>query len=580
MRAIVLLLLAVLAEFFTVATARAQPVGHRFVTIAFHDVVDRREDLSTDAVTSEQLVRFFDWLKGSGWTVVSLDDVAAARHGSQPLPEKAILLSFDDGYRSLYTRVFPLLKIYRFPALAALVGTWMQDGSTVHRGGGDGAATVRYGDVNVPRTNFVSWAEAREMQASGLVEFASHSWDLHHGIQANPQENMIAAGRTWRHDPATTRYEDDRQHRARIRADLERSRRDIAHELGRAPRALIWPFGRFSGPALDEAKVAGFTFAFTLEAEPDDAGLPMMLHRYFPSRNPPLGEIAENLRFDVEYPETVRIACLNLDGLAALRGAMQDAALGTMIENLRALGANKVVIDGNAALSSADAPLGGVFFPTRLLPMQADILSRAVWQIRSRGGAEVYLHLPLAAAVAAVGEARLPELYADMLRAGAADGIVVEAPSQPGSSASGEKGAIRARRAALDPAALDPSSRRALTIYRAAAAIDPVMRLMLAVPAPAGPADWADYVLLPPVATAVATTVEAKALRAEGWLRPDLAGRVILSLPAASSDQIAAVRGAQRQGATGFALCPGVPGLPAAAALSAAFSAATFPYRP
>jgi biofilm PGA synthesis lipoprotein PgaB len=578
MRPVVVLLLVVLTVLFPVA-ARAQSAGHRFVAIAFHDVVDRREDLSTDAVTSDQLVRFFDWLKGSGWTVVSLDDVAAAR-GGRPLPEKAILLSFDDGYHSLYTRVFPLLKIYRYPALAALVGTWMQGTSTVRRSDSDVAATVRYGDVDVPRSNFISWSEAREMQASGLVEFASHSWDLHKGIQANPQANMIAAGRTWRYDPATARYEDDRQHRARIYADLERSRRDIAAALGRAPRALVWPFGRFSGPALEEAKAAGFTFAFTLESEPDDAAVPMMLHRYFPSRNPPLGEIADNLRVDVEYPETVRVACVTLDGLAALDGSAQDAVLGTMIENLRTLGANKVIIDGNAALSTVDAPLGGVFFPTRLRPMQADVLSRAVWQIRSRGGAEVYVHLPLEAAVAAVGDAGVSQLYADMLRASAPDGIVVEAPPQAGSVASGEKGAIRARRAALDPARLDPQSRRALAIYRAAAAIDPVLRLMLAVPAPAGPADWADYVVLPPAATAGATTDEAKALHAEGWLRPDLAGRVILSLPAAPDAQVAAIRGAQRQGATGFALCGGVPALPATPELSATFSSATFPHRP
>ena len=87
MRPVVVLLLVVLAGLSAVADARAQPAGRRFVAIAFHDVVDRREDLSTDAVTSEQLVRFFDWLKGSGWTVVSLDDVAAAR--SARLPECA-----------------------------------------------------------------------------------------------------------------------------------------------------------------------------------------------------------------------------------------------------------------------------------------------------------------------------------------------------------------------------------------------------------------------------------------------------------------------------------------------------------
>ena len=173
-------LLVLLAGAAPVPPAHAQPAGQRFVSIAFHDVVDRVEDLDGDAVTTRTLVQFFDWLKGTGWTAISLDDIAAAARGTRPLPDKAILITFDDGFRSLYTRVFPLLQVYRFPIVAALVGTWME-------GRRDG--TVQYGDRSVPRSHFVSWAEAREMQASGLVEFASHSWDLHRGVQANPQGN-------------------------------------------------------------------------------------------------------------------------------------------------------------------------------------------------------------------------------------------------------------------------------------------------------------------------------------------------------------------------------------------------------
>jgi biofilm PGA synthesis lipoprotein PgaB len=178
---ILLLLIAGAALVFPV---KAQPAGQRFVSIAFHDVADRADELDTDGVTTRTLAQFFDWLKGSGWTAVSLDDLAAAARGTRPLPDKAILLTFDDGYRSLYTRVFPLLQVYRFPVVAALVGSWME-------GRPDG--TVLYGDRVVPRSRFLSWSEAREMQASGLVEFASHSYDLHRGVLANPQGNLIPA---------------------------------------------------------------------------------------------------------------------------------------------------------------------------------------------------------------------------------------------------------------------------------------------------------------------------------------------------------------------------------------------------
>lgn len=568
------------------------PASPNFVSIGFHDVVDTRDQLTTDAVTSDQLVRFFDWLKGTGWTVVSLDQIMAAGKGGPSLPEKSILLTFDDGYSSLYTRVFPLLQVYRYPAVAALVGSWME---------GPANATVRYGETDVPRSKFITWEQAREMQGSGLVEFASHSYDLHRGVTANPQDNSIGGARTWRYDPTTMRYEDDLRHRTRVRGDLERARRQMASALGRAPRALVWPFGRFSALALAEARAAGFTFALTLEAEPASPYDPFMLHRYFPNRSPGLGEIADNLRFAVEAPETSRVACLALDGLAALQGEAQNTALGNMIEELRRLGPNKVVIDGQAALAAPEHPVGDVYFPTRLRPMRADLLSRAVWQIRSRAGVEVYVHLPLQAALAAVGEAGVGMLYADMLRHAAADGIVVDAPPQPASAASGQKNAVRARRAALDAGMLDRGSRQALQIYRASAQIDPVLRLMLAVPAPAGPADWADYVMSPPAHSAQAMVADAAHLRAAGWMRPEFSGRTVLGLPpplpagqgarpaagqapvqtdAQVAGQVEAVRGAQRQGAAGFALCPHMPSLPAAPALSATFSSSSFPYRP
>jgi peptidoglycan/xylan/chitin deacetylase (PgdA/CDA1 family) len=571
MRWLVFLLLTIIAA-SPISPIKAQPTGQRFVSIAFHDVADRADELDTDGVTTRTLAEFFDWLKGSGWTAVSLDDLAAAARGTRPLPDKAILLTFDDGYRSLYTRVFPLLQVYRFPVVAALVGSWME-------GRPDG--TVLYGDRVVPRSHFLSWSEAREMQASGLVEFASHSYDLHRGVLANPQGNLIPAAITLRYDPATGRYETDEQYRNRIRADLQRSRQQIASQLGRSPRAIVWPFGRYSGPALAEAKAVGFTFGLTLEPEPAYTSDLYAVHRYFPSLNPNLGDLARNLRFDPDYPATRRVACLTLDALAATAptpGAAQDAALGAIIEGVRALGANMVILDAHAGPLQPGAPLGAVYFPNARLPMRADLLSRVTWQLRTRGGADVFLHLPLDAAAAAVGDANVSSLFADMARHVAADGLLIDATVVGRQVLADRPADIRARRAAIDAAALDAPARRALLAYRGAAAIDPRLRLMLH--SPAGPADWADMALVGPQIDAPATTAVTQRLRSEGWLRPDVAGRIALSLPADQRHQVEAIRQSQRLGASAFALCPQPPTLPPSPALASTFSSATYPYRP
>ena len=172
----------------------------------------------------------------------------------------------------------------------------------------------------------------------------------------------------------------------------------------------------------------------------------------------------------------------------------------------------------------------------------------------------------------------MPTLFADMVRHAASDGLAIDAPAQPGARiAIDQPGDIRARRARLDLATLDAKTRLALVAYRAAAAVDPRQRLMLVMNEAAGPPDWADIGLLPPTRDVAATAALARRLGSEGWLRPDVAGRVALTLPAAPATQAEALRQAQRHGASAFALCPEPPRLPPASALSAAFSSSTYP---
>jgi hypothetical protein len=224
------------------------------VSISFHDVVDSADELDTDAVTTRSLAQFFDWLKGSGWTAVSLDDLArrprhaaAARQGDPDHLRRRL--------QSLYTRVFPLLQVYRFP-------TWRRwrrlDGGEARRHG-----RLRRQDGAARQLHLV--AEAREMQASGLVEFASHSYDLHRGMQANPQGSMTPAAVTWRYDPATARYEDDGS-TARASAPISRARAASSPPTSAARRgAWCGPIGATPDPASRSPRQLGFTFSLTLE---------------------------------------------------------------------------------------------------------------------------------------------------------------------------------------------------------------------------------------------------------------------------------------------------------------------------
>src|SRR6188768_3108337 len=116
------LVASIILAAFCSAAEPGRSAGPRYVSVAFHDVVDQPGEYT---VTTGDLVSFFEWLRGHGWTAITLDDIARAKSGTRPLPERAILISFDDGYRSLYTRVYPLALAYRIPIVASLVGSWL-----------------------------------------------------------------------------------------------------------------------------------------------------------------------------------------------------------------------------------------------------------------------------------------------------------------------------------------------------------------------------------------------------------------------------------------------------------------------
>jgi peptidoglycan/xylan/chitin deacetylase (PgdA/CDA1 family) len=564
MRRIALLLGLVL---LLAAPAQAQ----RFVAVAFHDIADTREGMANDAVTTSELVRFFDWLKGAGWTPVSLDDIAAAGAGRRALPPRAILLTFDDGYRSFHERLFPLLLAYNYPAVIALVTGWME----VPAGG-----TVRYGDLDLPRSHFLSWAQARAMQASGLVEFASHSHDLHRGLLGNPQGNELAAAAAWAFDRRSGRYEDDAALRRRVQADLARSAAIMRRELGRAPRALVWPFGRFAGPSIEAARAAGFRFALTLDPEPADAARPFAIGRYYPSQAPDLPVIARNLRFQEEAPPARRLLCLDpAPILDAGDEAARDEALGEVIEAIRRLGPNMVAIAAHAR--GPDGALGPALYPTALAPRGPDLLGRLVRQIRGRAGAETFVRFPVAAAARQFGADRVPGLAGDIARFTMPDGLLLEevgalGEAEPMPTPDPRREATRARRAALDPATLDAGGRLGLAAMREAERLRPDLRLMVASAAEPAPGLWpapaADYVLRPlPPGGSVA------ALLGAGWIGPRTNSRLLLDLPGARAALVAAQRG----GATGLAYCAaGMAALAEGGSRGPRFSAATYPLRP
>ncbi|MEF8748311.1 MAG: poly-beta-1,6-N-acetyl-D-glucosamine N-deacetylase PgaB [Candidatus Accumulibacter propinquus] len=343
----------------------------RFIALSYHEVLSDHEPLTPTAVRASDLAAQFAWLADNDYHPVSVDQILTARRGDEPLPANAVLLSFDDGKKDVYSRVFPLLKLFRYPAVIALVGQWLDVPAN---------AMVDYDGQQVARSAFVTWQDVREMQASGLVEVASHAYSLHHGILANPQGNTQPAATTRLY--ADGRYEDDRAYAARLGAGLKNV---LGERLGKSPRIIVWPYGRSNLAAQEIAAGLGMPIGLSLEDGHNDARTPKAAwKRQLIENSPSLQAFAEMLRA-AWAPDPARSVHIDPGQWTDL-----EAGLSATLDRLLTLSPNIALVKPTVVRDGREA----VLFPTRRRPVAADVLNHIAWQTERRAGVPVFIDLP------------------------------------------------------------------------------------------------------------------------------------------------------------------------------------------
>jgi biofilm PGA synthesis lipoprotein PgaB len=351
--------------------------------ISYHDIRDDvagAYDTDQYSVSTHNLITQFTWLREHGYQPVGIDDVIAAANDGPPLPDRAVLLTFDDGLESFYTKVFPLLKLFRYPAVVSLVTSWIEAGATISYDGRD-----RSGN------DFLTWEQIVEMQNSGLVEVASHSHDLHHGVIANPQGNQLPAAVTRIYDG--NKYETDLQYRKRIEADLSLSSSIIAEQTGHAPRVITWPYGAYNDEIAAVARNLGMHISLTLAPETSIREGSMHIGRYLATSNPALDIFSAEMMLD-QPPDIIRVAQVDLDYVYDADPQQQEANLDRLLDRIKALEISDVFLQAFAD-PDADGGADSVYFPNRHLPVRADLFGRVAWQLKTRANVRVYAWLPM-----------------------------------------------------------------------------------------------------------------------------------------------------------------------------------------
>ncbi|NVK21723.1 MAG: poly-beta-1,6-N-acetyl-D-glucosamine N-deacetylase PgaB [Kangiellaceae bacterium] len=358
-----------------------------FFAFCYHDVNSHTlGDLDKDsgAVNVKHLAQHFQWLKDNGYTVVSLEQIIKAKQGQYKLPEKAVYLTFDDGYSSFYTHIYPLLKAFNYPATFALVTSWIES-----------SKPIEYGVELKSNQDFLTWKQVIEMESSGLIEFASHSHDLHKGIVANPQNNKQPAATSLQYLQEKSLYESEKDYIARIKSDLETSFQLLKKHLKKPPRALVWPYGSYSEQAWNVAKSVGFSQSVILQEGKNYLHKSEHISRALIIDNPEVSGFSSYL-LPSSYKFPKRVVHVDLDYVYDPNATQQEKNISQLIERIHQLKVSTVYLQAFAD-DDGDGNASALYFPNRNLPMKADLFNRVSWQLKTRGNVEVYAWMPVSA---------------------------------------------------------------------------------------------------------------------------------------------------------------------------------------
>ena len=202
------------------------------------------EESSGDMTISVDTFRAqIEALHEAGFKTVSLQQLYDYVHFGTELPEKPIVLTFDDGYFSNYEHAFPILQEYDMQATIFAIGV--------------SVGKDTYKDTDHAMTPHFGADEAREMVDSGLISVQSHTFDMH---QWPPFEDGNAQVRE---TLLPFDGEADADYEAAVEADFAESRELLESITGQPVNALAFPEGAYVTLTQDALRSAGAELTFT-----------------------------------------------------------------------------------------------------------------------------------------------------------------------------------------------------------------------------------------------------------------------------------------------------------------------------
>lgn len=174
-------------------------------------------------VTTPVFEAHLKYLKDNGYTVIPLRQLVNFYLGKGSPPPKSVVIAADDGHKSVYTVMLPLIKKYRFPVTLFIYPSAISNASYA-----------------------MTWRQLSEIRKTGLFDLQSHTY-----WHPNFKEEKIKL--------SPSEYEKF------VDMQLKKSKEKLEKELGIKVDMLAWPFGLYDEWLEKKAAGAGYIAAFTIE---------------------------------------------------------------------------------------------------------------------------------------------------------------------------------------------------------------------------------------------------------------------------------------------------------------------------
>lgn len=204
--------------------------------LMYHNLSKKAGLLGRYVVSVEQFEKDLKYIQENKFTPITMTELIEYVYEGEPLPEKPIMITFDDGYESFYAYAYPLLQKYNMKAVMSIVGAYTD-------------LFTKTPDHNLDYSH-LTWDEVNEMSKSGLVEIQNHSFDMHKnggdrkGCAKKNRENVKA-------------YEIE------LKQDLLKMQEETLQFTGIKPNTFTYPYGALCPEALPILKEMGFRAALT-----------------------------------------------------------------------------------------------------------------------------------------------------------------------------------------------------------------------------------------------------------------------------------------------------------------------------